>query len=150
MDILENQHQLLPQFIQLNQAWITEHFKLEEVDYALAAYPERIIEEGGYVFCLHEQGQVIGTCALFHEGDGVYQLARMAVEKTQQGKGLGSVLMQVCLNKLTQLNAKRVYLISNTKLSAAISLYTKFGFQTYFEGQHPEYARANIGMEILF
>jgi putative acetyltransferase len=150
MDILENQASLLPQFIQLNQAWISEYFQLEDADHALAAHPERIIENGGYVFCIVEQGQVLGTCALFKEADGVYQLARMAVRKDQQGKGYAAILMQVCLDKLKQLNAKRVYLISNTKLAAALSLYTKFGFQTYFEGQHPAYARANIGMEMVF
>jgi putative acetyltransferase len=149
MNILENQYSLLPQFIQLNQAWISEYFQLEKADHALAAHPELIIENGGYVFCIEEQGQVLGTCALFKEDNGVFQLARMAVRKDQQGKGYAAILMQVCLDKLQQLNAKRVYLISNTKLSAALRLYTKFGFQTYFEGQHPAYARANIGMEIL-
>lgn len=150
MEIFENQRNLLPEFIQLNQAWISEYFQLEEADHALAARPESIIENGGYVFCLVEQGQVLGTCALFKEGDDEFQLARMAVRKDQQGKGYAALLLQVCLEKLQQLHAKRVYLISNTKLSAALSLYTKFGFQTYFEGQHPAYARANIGMEIVF
>jgi hypothetical protein len=44
-------------------------------------------------------------------------------------------------------DAKKVYLVSNTKLASAIGLYKKYGFQTVSEGQHPIYSRANIVME---
>jgi len=68
------------------------------------------------------------VCALFNDGDG-------------------SLLIEHCLSKLEEINAQRVYLVSNTQLGAAINLYKKQGFLTVSEGPHPVYSRANIVME---
>ena len=147
MDIVENAKQHLPAFIRLNEAWIAEHFEIEEADRQLAENPYKIIESGGYIFSLVSANEVLGVCALFNDGDGVYELARMAVSPGVQGKGYGSQLINHALLKLRSINARKVYLISNTKLSAAIGLYTKHGFYTVSEGSHPAYARANIVMQ---
>lgn len=147
MDIVENAKQHLPAFIRLNEAWIAEHFEIEEADRQLAENPYKIIESGGYTFSLISANEVLGVCALFNDGDGVYELARMAVSPGVQGKGYGSQLINHALLKLRSINARKVYLISNTKLSAAIGLYTKHGFYTVSEGPHPAYARANIVMQ---
>ena len=44
-------------------------------------------------------------CALFNDGDGVYELARMAVSPSVQGKGYGSQLINHALLKLRSINA---------------------------------------------
>jgi len=147
MDVLENDKNLLDDFIRLNEEWISTYFELEDVDHALAANPSQIMEKGGYIFSLVSQGKVLGVCALFNEGNGVFELARMAVSPQSQGNGCGHTLMQACLAKLSNLSAKKVYLVSNTKLEAAIALYKKYGFKTTSLGQHPVYSRANIVME---
>jgi N-acetylglutamate synthase-like GNAT family acetyltransferase len=90
---------------------------------------------------------VIGVCALFNDGDGVFELARMAVSPDFQGRGYSNLLIEHCFLKLKAINAIKVYLVSNTKLGAAIGLYKKNGFQTVSEGAHPLYSRANIVME---
>ena len=146
MELLENRKELLDDFIRLNEEWISRYFDLEEADRALARDPYRVIEKGGFIFSLVEDGEVAGVCALFNEGEGVFELARMAVSPRFHGNGYGSRLMEVCLEKLKVIGAKRVYLISNTKLKAAIALYKKYGFETVSEGQHPVYARADIVM----
>ncbi|WP_373295235.1 GNAT family N-acetyltransferase [Undibacterium macrobrachii] len=113
----------------------------------MAADPHQVIDKGGYIFSLVSGEEVVGVCALFNNGDGVYELARMAVSPAHHGKAYSNLLMQHCLDKLKTIHAKKVYLVSNTKLTAAIHLYKKFGFQTVFEGPHPVYSRANIVME---
>lgn len=152
MTIHENNLDHLPDFIRLNEEWITTYFELEDCDRALAKHPESIINDGGFIFSLEAQDQqgenkVVGVCALFNEGEGVYQLARMAVSPLAQGGGIGKTLMTRCLEKLADLSAKRVYLISNTKLESALGLYKKFGFETVNIGPHPQYSRADIEME---
>lgn len=137
----------LSDFIKLNEQWISEYFKIEDCDKQLAANPESIILNGGYVFTLTINDEVVGCCALFKDKDDEFELARMAVSPAWQGKGLGKQLIDEAINKAMELNARRVYLVSNTKLSAAMALYEKSGFVTIFLGQHPEYARANIIME---
>jgi len=148
--ITENIRDHLSDFVRLNEEWISHYFKIEAVDRELAADPGQVIDNGGYIFSLQYDEAVVGVCALFREDGGVFELARMAVSPEHQSKGYGDALMQTCLTKLTQLNAKKVYLVSNTKLTSAISLYKKYGFETTMLGEHPIYSRANIIMERNF
>jgi len=147
MNIIENSKEYLTDFIRLNEEWISQYFEIEETDKNLADNPFKIIEDGGYIFYLVSGNNVMGVCALFNDGGGVYELARMAVSPAFHGKGYGNRLIEHCLLKLKEIDAQRVYLVSNTKLGAAIGLYKKFGFQTVSEGPHPVYSRANIVME---
>ncbi|RUM69830.1 MAG: hypothetical protein DSZ08_05765 [Sulfurovum sp.] len=147
MKIVENKKIYLKDFILLNEAWIEKYFEIEEIDKTLAKNPYFIIENGGYIFSMIEREDIIGVCALINHNDGIYELARMAVSEKYQGKGYGSLLIETCMNKLKNINAKKVYLVSNTKLKRAIFLYKKYGFHTTHIGQHPMYKRANIEME---
>lgn len=147
MEVFENHRGHLPDFIRLNERWIRHYFALEEADRALAAAPERVIEQGGFVFSLVERDEVAGVCALFNKGEGVFELARMAVDPAHQGKGFGDVLMETALAKLAAIGAHKVQLLSSTSLEAAIRLYKKHGFKTVSTEQHPVYKRCNIVME---
>lgn len=139
----------LPEFVRLNELWISEHFSLEDADKALAANPAKVIENGGFVFSLASDGQVVGVCALFKETPERFQLARMAIEPNSRGNGYGRMLMEHALNHAKSNGATSVYLLSNTALETAISLYRHYGFITVSTGQDPVYARCNIVMERL-
>ena len=147
MQIHTNHRGHATQFISLNEQWVQHYFTLEDADRALAANPFRIVDEGGYIFTLEVDGEIVGACALFNEGDGVYELARMAVTPSAQGRGYGKALMDAALAQLHEIGATRVVLLSNTMLTAAIGLYRRYGFTVVSEGKHPIYARCNIVME---
>lgn len=149
IEILENRKELLGDLIRLNEEWISTFFEIEDRDRALARSPEKILDDGGHTFSLRVGGYVVGVCALFQNGNGVYELARMAVTPTHQGKGYGNLLIEAALRKLREIGATKVFLLSNTKLESAIRLYQKYDFKTTFEGPHPVYARANIVMELM-
>ena len=146
MEIVENESKYLNDFIRLNEEWITGYFQLEEIDRKLAANPQKVIDDGGYIYSLVSNNEVVGVCALFNEGNNVYELARMAVSPKYQGKGYGDKLINICLSKAKEIKANKIYLVSNTKLEAAIALYKKHGFRTVSTGQHAPYSRANITM----
>ena len=135
-------------FIRLNELWIAETFALEEADRQLASDPYKIVREGGHILSLVEEGEVVGVCALFRESPTRFQLARMAVEPGRRGRGYGDVLIQAAIAQARRRGAASLYLLSNTVLRPAISLYRKHGFQTVTEGAHPLYARCNIVMEL--
>lgn len=137
-----------PEFVRLNELWITEHFSLEESDCKLAADPFKIVRDGGHIISLVEDEHVVGVCALFKDSPRDYQLARMAVEPGYRGKGYGEVLIRAAVEMARESGAERLYLLSNTVLTPAISLYRKYGFRTLTEGPHPIYARCNIVMEL--
>ncbi|MCX7546148.1 GNAT family N-acetyltransferase [Marinicella gelatinilytica] len=137
----------LAEFIHLNELWIIHYFELEPSDKELAQHPEKIMEEGGYVFSLTKSDKVVGVCALFNKGLNLYELARMTVHPDHRGEGLAHQLMSACFQQLKKIKAKKVYLISNTELKAAIKLYQQHGFITTHQGPHPDYQRADIVME---
>ena len=144
--VFDNEHHC-DDFVRLNEQWISEHFSIEESDRKLAANPFKIVTDGGHIISLVESGRVVGVCALLKDGEHCYQLARMAVEPSERGKGYGNVIMCAALERARENGASRVYLLSNTVLAPAIALYRKHGFNTHTEGQHPVYARCNIVME---
>jgi GNAT superfamily N-acetyltransferase len=135
-------------FIRLNELWIEEHFELEEADRQLAADPYKIVRDGGHILSLRQDGRVVGVCALFRETPTRFELARMAVEPTERGKGYGDVLIRAAIAKARERGATTVHLLSNTVLQPAIALYRKHGFRTVTEGPHALYARCNIVMEL--
>ncbi len=122
--------------------------QLEPFDRALSDRPQVIIDNGGYLFALLVGNEIVGVCALFKQCDAVHELTRTAVSPAHQGNGYGDQLLQACLMQPRTVNASKVYLLSNTKLSAAIHLYKKYGFVITAEQQHPVYSRANIVMEL--
>jgi putative acetyltransferase len=136
-------------FARLNLEWIEQYFHLEETDRKYLYEPEKtIIEPGGDVIFLLAGDEVVGTCALVPEATGTLELAKMAVARTERGKGLGNVLLEATLASARSLGARRVVLRSNTSMKPALSLYEKYGFRTTRLGPHPDYERADIEMEL--
>lgn len=134
-------------FIRLNELWIAEHFAIEDADRKLAADPYGIVRQGGHILSLSIGGRVVGVCALFRESADRDELARMAVEPSERGKGYGRALLEAALELARTDGANTVFLLSNTVLRPAIALYRAHGFRVVSEGPHPVYARCNIVME---
>lgn len=135
-------------FAALNQAWVEEYFWLEDNDLKYFNEPySTIIEPGGTIFFVVEDGLVKGTCALIKHDAGVFELAKMAVTPLAQGRGIGALLMEAAIAHARKEQAQRLFLRSNTRLESAIRLYERFGFVTTHLGPHPSYERVNIEME---
>lgn len=146
----ENNRDHLSDFVRLNLQWIEHYFEVEPADQKMADNPGGIMDDGGFMFTLTENNHVVGAVALINEGDGVFELAKMAVSPQTQGKGYGHLLMQACLDKLRVIGARKVHLISNQSLKPAIALYQKHGFVITSLEPHPMYQRGNIAMERTF
>lgn len=135
-------------FKRLNEEWIMQYFRMEESDHKALDHPdENIIAKGGHIFMALYEGETVGACALLKMNDQKYELAKMAVSPKAQGKSIGTLLGQACIDKATALGADTVYLESNTMLKPAISLYLKLGFQK-ITGPPSPYERSNIQMEL--
>ena len=76
----------------------------------------------------------------------VFELGKMAVSEKARGHGVGTALLEHCLNVAKQKDIQTLVLYSNTLLTSAIHLYRKYGFvETVLE--QGLYERANIKME---
>ncbi|MCJ1713225.1 GNAT family N-acetyltransferase [Curtobacterium sp. VKM Ac-2922] len=136
-------------FRTLNEAWITRFFTLEDEDVAILGDPVgRIIEPGGAVFVARLGDAVVGCVGIAPEGDGVFELVKMAVAADHQGHGTGCRLIQAALDRARELGARRVTLETNATLASAVHLYETSGFRHLApEERHASpYVRADVAM----
>ena len=137
-------------FRDLNEAWISQYFTMEEADYKALDNPQSyIIDKGGFILIALHEDQPVGTCAMIKMDDPEYdyELAKMAVSPSVQGRNIGYLLGKAVLEQAKAFGAKKVYLESNTILKPAISLYQKLGFQKVV-GHTTPYERCNIQMGV--
>ena len=88
----------------------------------------------------------MGTSALIHDGNGVYELAKMGVTPKAQGLGLGKKMCLITIEEAKKRKAKTLYLLSNRGLTPAISMYLSVGFvEVPIEGTL--YERTDIKMD---
>lgn len=136
-------------FARLNVEWLERWFTVEPIDRAVLEDPEAtLLADGGQVlFAVDEAGQALGTVALKHEGDGVYELTKMAVDPGARGQGLGRALMVAALARFHALGGRELFLESSSRLATALALYESVGFEHRSAprpGSH--YARADVYM----
>jgi len=173
----ENNTLHFPKFLELNRRWIEQFFQMEPCDWALEQEIEerakggelfftvtaqqidatlsgisddRDLNEGSREITSDASGEVVGACALFASkgnGKSEFELARMAVDPNFHGQGIGKMLIQHVLSRAAEMKAKRVYLMTNTMLEVAVSLYQMYGFQECLVGPQPNYGRCNLVME---
>jgi len=151
MEIVDYRPDLAPAFKALNEAWISHYFRLEPRDVEILSDPQgQIIDAGGRIVFVVEDGEAIGCCALMALPDGGFEVAKMAVAEPYKGRGLGRALMEACVERAKAAGAPRLYLETNSVLAPALSLYRSFGFKQIAPPQPSPYARADVIMELRF
>lgn len=141
--------ELLPAFEALNREWIETHFALEETDLAVFRDPHaKIVAPGGQIFFVLENGAVRGTCAVLRESASRYELGKMAVSPSAQGRGHGDRLLRAAIAFAREAGGEELVLSSNTKLGPALRLYEKHGFTALPHITDTRYSRVNIEMRL--
>lgn len=139
-------------FRDLNEEWIIKYFQIEEMDRTILDDPKGyILDKGGYIAVALVNDNPVGVCALVpctYQGYD-FELSKMGVSPTVQGKGIGKLLGLHMVQKAKQLGAKKIFLESNRKLVPALALYKKLGFVEITKVASP-YARSDIQMELVF
>jgi len=129
VEIIDYDPQFKKDFARLNVEWLEKYFSVESVDQEYFDFPEKkILQKGGRIFFARLGNHIVGTCALFHEGDGVYELAKMGVNNTYQGKGIGAKLVKHSIQSFKALGGTELYLETHSSLQTAIRLYKRYGF----------------------
>ena len=136
-------------FARLNIDWLERYFVVEPIDREVLSDPQtHILADGGRVlFAIDERDACVGTVALKHESEGVYELTKMAVDPASQGRGIGRLLMEGALRAYRELDGRELFLESSLKLTPALKLYESVGFRhrpAPRPGTH--YVRADVYM----
>lgn len=136
-------------FARLNLEWLEMHFVVEPIDRSVLLDPDtHILEPGGRIlFAIDGDDHVVGTVALKREGEGVYELTKMAVDPARRGAGIGRQLLLATLAAFKRLDGRELFLESSSKLAPALHLYQSVGFEhrpAPRPGSH--YRRADVYM----
>jgi putative acetyltransferase len=138
---------LAPHFARLNREWIERFFVLEPADLVVLTNPQAaILDPGGMIYFALLGDEVVGTCAVMPHGPGTLELAKMAVSPAAQGRGVGRLLGEACIDFARTTDAHTLMLLSNSTLAPALHLYEKLGFRHAPMPAGSEYARANVHM----
>ncbi|WP_297793352.1 GNAT family N-acetyltransferase [uncultured Eudoraea sp.] len=136
-------------FRDLNLSWLEKYFYVEPKDAELLENcKSSIIDKGGYIFFAEMDLKIVGCYSMIKLQDSVYELGKMAVDETCQGKKIGQKLLAHGIAFAKSQNWKHLLLYSNTILKPAIYIYKKFGFREVVMEKDTPYARSNIKMQL--
>lgn len=134
-------------FASLNREWVEKYFVVEQVDEDFFQNPESItFDLGGTIIFAEVDGELAGTVALVKRDDG-YEFSKMAVSPRFQGLGIGRKIAEAMIERSRKMGLPYIRLMSNRKLTPAISLYKSLGFYE-IPMQSNLYARSDISMQL--
>lgn len=140
-------------FKRLNIEWISRFFTVEPHDLEQLDHPEvHILPNNGQVFLAKIGDEIVGCVAMVNMSNPThetseFELAKMAVSPTAQGKGIGKKLCIAAIEYARQVGAKTIWLESNRILTPALTMYANVGFREVPSVPTP-YSRADIRMEM--
>jgi len=148
--IIEYQDEYHQAFRQLNLEWLDKYNLTEAPDQMVLNDPRgTILSQQGFIWLAKVNDEIVGTAALIKEHSGIYELAKMSVATAWQGRGIGKLLIETCLQKAKEVKAQKVELFSNHQLTAALKLYEQYGFY-YVEMKDSPFKTADVKMELVF
>jgi GNAT superfamily N-acetyltransferase len=141
--------ELRADFERLNREWIEQYFVVEQEDLKVFGDPAgQIVAPGGEVFFVLDENGVQGTCAVIRHDAETFELAKMAVAPAARGRGYGDRLVEAAVAFARGAGARRLMLVSNTRLGPALTLYRKHGFRDVPLDPANGYSRADIQLEL--
>jgi N-acetylglutamate synthase-like GNAT family acetyltransferase len=131
MEVVTYEPKYRQSFVTLNTGWILEHFGfLEAEDKSMFSDLESYLAKGAMVFFAVEDDVVLATCmALPMEEDGLWEICKLAADPAHPHKGAGTSVFRAAMDYAIENGAKRLFLISNSKLKPALHIYEKHGFR---------------------
>ena len=134
-------------FERLNSEWLDKYFRIEPIDREVLSNPQTsIIDHGGVILYQVTRGEAVGTVALKHHGRGIFELTKMAVTSTHQGKGYGQQLLSAAIARFLDLEGDLLYLESHSSLTVALALYESAGFRHQPRPRPSDYERSDVYM----
>lgn len=129
MQIVEYEKKYKEDFVKLNTQWVERYFVMEDADLEVLEHVEDLLESGAMIYFAIEGDQVLATCMAMPLGDDVWEICKLAASGQYTGTGAGSAVFCASMNYAKEHGAKKLTLISNSRLKPALHIYKKFGFK---------------------
>ena len=149
MEIVQYDNRYAQDFVALNTAWIVGLFgQLEKEDIETFQNIEREIVNGGMIYFATENDEVMATCMTRHIGNEIWEICKLAANEKYKGKGAGNAVFEQCMKYAIDHGAKKLFMLSNSRLQAALHIYHKYGFKE-IKLKDYEYERGDIAFELI-
>lgn len=147
MDLIEYDAKYKEDFIQFNKDWIIDNFGfLEDEDIKTFEKIEEELENGAMIYFVIEGDTALACCMAKPMKNGDWEICKLASNKNRPHKGCGSTAFEAAIQWAINHGAKRLFILSNSRLKAAIHIYEKFGFKEIKLNNY-EYERGDIAFE---
>ncbi|MBO6178763.1 MAG: GNAT family N-acetyltransferase [Selenomonadaceae bacterium] len=147
MKIIEYDPKYKQDFIDFNTAWIVDNFGfLEDEDRETFEKIDEELKTGAMIYFAVDNGVALATCMAKPMTDGTWEICKFASNKNVSHKGCGSKVFEAAMKWATDHGAKRLFMISNSKLKPAIHIYEKYGFKE-IKLDNYEYIRGDVAFE---
>lgn len=147
MQIIEYSPKYKQDFIEFNTAWIIDNFGfLEEEDKETFSKIDEELKKGAMIYFAIENDTALATCMAKPMNDSTWEICKLGSNKNVEHKGSGSAVFGAAVQWAIDHGAKRLFILSNSKLKPAIHIYEKFGFKEIHLDNY-EYIRGDIAFE---
>jgi ribosomal protein S18 acetylase RimI-like enzyme/predicted transcriptional regulator len=151
VEIIDYKPQFKSYFKSLNLEWLRKYFAVEDEDKRQLSDPYgKIIKTGGYVLFARLEGRIIGTAALVKHNKHTFELTKMAVARKARGHQVGRKLALAAIERVKEVGAKHLVLLTSPRLTTAYNLYRSLGFVeiTLPQPWATSYLRESIAMNL--
>lgn len=149
MEIVAYNSRYAKDFAALNTAWIEQFFEhLEEEDIHTFQNVEQEISAGGMIYFCLEEGEVMATCMTRKIDSRTWEICKLAASERYKGRGAGNAVFKKCMEYAIMHGAKRLFILSNSRLKTALHIYQKYGFRE-IKLDNYEYERGDIAFEFI-
>jgi GNAT superfamily N-acetyltransferase len=129
VEIRDYEDRFAASFREMNLEWLDKYELTESHDLQVLQDPKgTILDRGGFIFLAMQGETPVGSAALMSAGEKQFELAKMSVVPAWRGKGISKLLLDHCIKRAMNSGAERLILYSNHKLTTALALYERFGF----------------------
>jgi GNAT superfamily N-acetyltransferase len=122
-------------FVALVAGVIADFLATSDTEYERAWIGEVDGERAGAVYCMRRS-------------DEVAQLRLLFVESSARGHGLGTELVERCVDFARERGYERMVLWTNNSLESARRIYDAAGFRQTKEEPHPVFPEGTVGQEL--
>lgn len=149
MKITEYNARYKDSFIKFNTDWILDNFGyLEKEDIETFEKIDEELANGAMIYFAVEDDIPLATCMAKPMDANTWEICKLGSDKNRVHKGCGSAVFEAAMQWAIHRGAKRLFILSNSKLKPAIHIYKKFGFREIKLNDY-EYARGDIAFELL-
>lgn len=136
-------------FIEFNTDWIVSNFGfLEEHDKETFQKIDQEISKGAMIFFAVENEVPLACCMSTPMESDTWEICKLGSNKNVPHKGAGNLVFKAAMDWALEHGAKRLFILSNSRLKPALHIYEKYGFKE-IKLDNYEYRRGDIAYEYL-